>query len=43
MRDHPAHGAFIMAGMWGARLESPEVRRRFLVAFKDMFQACRLS
>ena len=38
MRDHPAHGAYIMAGMWGARLDNSEVRRRFLVAFTDMFQ-----
>ena len=38
MRDHPAHGAYIMAGMWGARLDNAEVRRRFLVAFTDMFQ-----
>ena len=43
MRDHPAHGAYIMAGMWGARLDDPEVRRRFLVAFKDMFQVWILS
>ena len=38
MRDHPAHGAYIMAGMWGARLDNSEVRRRFLAAFTDMFQ-----
>ena len=38
MRDHPAHGAYIMAGMWGARLDNAEVRRRFLAAFTDMFQ-----
>ena len=29
MRDHPHHGTPILAGMWGIKLENPEVRKKF--------------
>ena len=37
MRDHPAHGAVMMGGMWGARVDSarPRFRRAFTKLFKD--------
>ena len=37
MRDNPNHGASIMGGMWGAKL-NPEVRNKFKESFKDMFK-----
>jgi hypothetical protein len=40
MRDHPAHTAVIMGGMWGARLsgETGGTRHRFQQAFAKMFK-----
>lgn len=35
MRDHPAHGAFLMGGLWGAKVKN--IRRDLILAFKDMF------
>ncbi len=36
MRDHPAHVAFMMGGMWGAKVS--KLRKEFLQAYKKMFQ-----
>jgi hypothetical protein len=42
MRDHPAHTAVIMGGMWGARLgahpQTGGTRHRFKQAFAKMFK-----
>ena len=38
MRDHPAHQSSMLAGMWGAMLDSRETRRKFLVSFKSMLK-----
>ena len=35
MRDHPAHGAFVMGGLWGAKVVN--MRKDLILAFKDMF------
>ncbi len=39
MRDHPAHTAYMMGGMWGAKVA--QVRQELLRAFKKMFEASR--
>lgn len=36
MRDHPAHTAVIMGGMWGAKVI--QTRHRFKKAFTEMFK-----
>ncbi len=36
MRDHPAHVAYMMGGMWGAKVN--ETRKQFLKSFKNMFK-----
>ena len=36
MRDHPAHTASIMGGMWGARVET--VRNELRHSFAQMFR-----
>ncbi len=41
MRDHPAHVAFMMGGMWGAKVS--KLRKEFLQAYKKMFQVRILS
>ena len=41
MRDHPRHGAVILAGMWGARLDLGH-RQIFQVAMKKMLEDLRL-
>ena len=37
MRDHPAHAAVMMGGMWGARVDATRAkfRRAFTKLFKD--------
>ena len=38
MRDHPAHSAPMMGGMWGARLDTAAARGSFKEAFKKMLR-----
>ena len=35
MRDHPDHNATILAGMWGVKLQSPEIREIFAKTWSD--------
>ena len=37
MRDHPAHTASIMGGMWGAKVEP--IRRNLRKSFSQMFKS----
>lgn len=37
MRDNPNHGASIMGGMWGAKL-NPELRNEFKESFVKIFK-----
>ena len=37
MRDNPNHGASIMGGMWGAKL-NPELRNKFKESFVKIFK-----
>ena len=41
MRDHPAHGAFVMGGLWGAKVVN--MRKDLILAFKDMFAVRTLN
>ena len=41
MRDHPAHTASIMGGMWGAKVEA--VRKNLRKSFADMFKVSRVG
>ena len=36
MRDHPAHGAVMMGGMWAAKVAS--IRNRFKKSFAELFK-----
>eukprot|EP00095_Tigriopus_kingsejongensis_P005425 maker-scaffold576_size132709-snap-gene-0.17 protein:Tk05425 transcript:maker-scaffold576_size132709-snap-gene-0.17-mRNA-1 annotation:"hypothetical protein DAPPUDRAFT_96285" len=36
MRDHPAHSTYIMAGMWGAKVN--KLRKNFIYSFRDLFK-----
>ena len=36
MRDHPAHSAPMMGGMWGAKLKKS--RQKFRESFKNMLR-----
>ena len=36
MRDHPAHSAFMMGGMWGGKVD--QAGAQFMTAFKKMFK-----
>ncbi len=38
MRDHPAHTAEILGGMWGAK--SSALRPNFVEAFREMHKVC---
>ena len=38
MRDHPAHSAPMMGGMWGARMDTAAARGSFKEAFKKMLR-----
>ena len=38
MRDHPAHGASMLGGTWGAKVIN--LRKEFLLGFKKMFKVC---
>ena len=36
MRDHPAHGASMLGGTWGAKVVNQ--RKDFFLAFKKLFK-----
>ena len=38
MRDHPAHGSYMLGGTWGTKVVNQ--RKEFLLAFKKMFKVC---
>ena len=38
MRDHPAHGAYMLGGTWGAKVINQ--RKELLLAVKKMFKVC---
>ena len=38
MRDNPNHSAPLMGGMWGARLNTTQLRMRFTSAFKQILK-----
>ena len=42
MRDHPAHGASILAGLWGARMDLPGQREIFQAGMEKMLEDVRL-
>jgi len=39
MRDHPLHDVPILGGMWGAKLEKPNVKEHFKMAFDDILKS----
>jgi len=35
MRDHPDHNATILAGMWGVKLQNPDIREKISKAWSN--------